>query len=92
MNEERMARMRELLEQELAPTELRIDDDSHRHIGHAGAQDGRGHFTVHITSPHFAGASRIQRHRMVFAALGDMMTTDIHALRIDASIPPNQNS
>lgn len=87
-----MARIRELLEQELAPSELRIEDDSHRHIGHVGAQDGRGHFTVHITSPQFAGASRIQRHRMVYAALGDMMTTDIHALRINASAPPTQNS
>lgn len=91
MNEERIARMRELLEHELEPSELRIEDDSHRHIGHAEAQDGRGHFTVHITSARFTDANRIERHRMVYAALGDMLRTDIHALRIDASAPPNES-
>lgn len=87
MNEERIARMRERLQQGLTPTVLQIDDESHLHVGHAGARDGRGHFNVRIVSPRFAGANRIERHRMVFDALGDMMQTDIHALRISAKAP-----
>lgn len=82
-----MKRMRELLEATLEPTELRIQDDSHLHVGHPGAKDGRGHFSVHIASPRFSGANRVQRHRMVYEALGDMMQTDIHALHITASAP-----
>ncbi len=79
--------MRDLLERTLAPTELTIHDDSHLHVGHPGAKDGKGHFSVHITSPYFTGSSRIKRHRMVFDSLGDMMETDIHALHIVASTP-----
>lgn len=91
MNEERIARMRNMLQRELAPTELAIDDESHLHIGHEGAKDGRGHFSVEITSPLFTGASRIERHRLVFEALGDMMKTDIHALRITAKAPRGED-
>lgn len=82
-----MVRMRERLQQALTPTALEIDDESHRHIGHAGARDGRGHFNVRIVSARFTGANRIERHRMVFDALGDMMQTDIHALQISADAP-----
>lgn len=92
MNEERMARMRTLLEQELTPAQLEITDDSHLHVGHPGAQDGRGHFTVEITSERFEGLNGIARHRLVYEALGDMMKTDIHALRIIATAPPANES
>lgn len=91
MNEERIARMRDKLQRQLAPTELDIDDESHLHIGHEGAKDGRGHFSVKIASPLFADANRIERHRLVFEALGDMMKTDIHALRITAKVPPGED-
>ncbi len=92
MNEERIARMRERLQQALEPGVLQIDDESHLHVGHPGAQDGRGHFNVRIVSSRFAGVNRLERHRMVFDALGDMMKTDIHALRISAKAPISEES
>lgn len=84
MTEDRMARIRTLLDEALAPKALEVIDESHLHVGHAGAQDGRGHFRIRITSSRFAGKPRLVRHRMVYAALGDMMETDIHALAIEA--------
>jgi BolA protein len=71
----------------LAPSTLDVDDESHRHVGHAGARDGRGHFRVRIVSAAFEGQSAIARHRAVYAALGDLMQTDIHALAIEARTP-----
>jgi BolA protein len=71
----------------LAPEAIEIEDESHRHAGHAGARDGRGHFRVRIVSAAFKGQSAIARHRAVYAALGDLMQTDIHALAIDARTP-----
>jgi BolA protein len=71
----------------LAPDALDIEDESHRHAGHAGARDGRGHFRVRIVSAAFEGRNAIARHRAVYAALGDLMQTDIHALAIDARTP-----
>jgi BolA protein len=70
-----------------APLELAVEDESHKHRGHAGAADGRGHFRVHIVSAAFAGKPSVQRHRMVYAALGDQLKTDIHALAIRAETP-----
>ena len=71
----------------LAPLELVIEDDSHRHVGHAGARDGRGHFNVRIVSAVFAGLAPLARHRLVYAALGELMQSDIHALSIEARTP-----
>ena len=79
--------MRELLAAAFEPLALDVIDDSHRHVGHAGARDGRGHFTVEIVSAAFAGQSPLARHRAVYAALGDMLDTDIHALAIRARAP-----
>lgn len=79
-----MAEMRGRLEAALAPEFLEIEDQGHLHVGHAGARDGRGHFHVTVVSEKFAGLSRVARHRAVYAALGDLMQTDIHALAIDA--------
>ena len=76
--------MRSLLAAALNPALLHIADDSHKHIGHAGARDGRGHFSVEIVSDAFVGLSLLARHRAIYAALGDMMTSDIHALSIRA--------
>ncbi len=81
---ERVARIRAALEAAFAPQALEVEDDSHRHAGHAGARDGRGHFNVHIVSTTFAGMAPLARHRAIYAALGDMMQTDIHALSIKA--------
>jgi len=84
---ERMDRIRHKLVAALAPTRLDIEDESHRHAGHAGARDGRGHFRVSVVSAAFAGLAPLARHRAVYAALGDLMQTDIHALAIDARAP-----
>jgi BolA family transcriptional regulator, general stress-responsive regulator len=64
-----------------------VIDDSHLHAGHAGARDGRGHFRVRVVSPAFAGLRPLQRHQLVYKALGEMMQTDIHALNIAAFTP-----
>jgi BolA protein len=84
MTAERCKRIEESLSAAFAPSRLRVRDQSHLHAGHAGAQDGKGHFAVDIISGAFAGLSRIERHRRIFEALGDMMETDIHALSITA--------
>jgi BolA protein len=83
-NAERIQRMRERLEQALTPEHLSIEDESHLHKGHAGARDGRGHFRLSMVAEAFNGKRGMQRHRMVYQALGDMMQTDIHALSIEA--------
>ena len=83
----RVVRIEAALADAFTPQVLEVVDDSARHAGHAGARDGRGHFNVDIVSDAFAGLSPIARHRAVYAALGDMMTTDIHALSIRARTP-----
>lgn len=85
--ETRAVRLAERLSAGLQPIDLKIVDDSHRHVGHAGAADGRGHFSVRIVSERFAGLPVVRRHRLVYEAVGDMMTTDLHALSIDALAP-----
>lgn len=89
--EQRVGAIRAALEAALAPVSLEIEDESHRHAGHAGAADGRGHFRVDVVSEAFAGLGPIARHRAVYAAVGDLMTTDIHALSIRARTPAEAN-
>jgi BolA protein len=84
---ERRERLAARLEEGLRPDHLEVIDDSHRHAGHAGAADGRGHFTALIVSQRFAGLGTLQRHKLVYEVVGDMMTTDIHALSIQALAP-----
>lgn len=86
----RVERIRSALETAFRPSELEVVDDSHKHAGHAGARDGRGHFSVRIVSEAFAGMPPLARHRAVYAALGEMMQTDIHALSIDAQADGQQ--
>ena len=73
----------------LAPTALKVIDDSDDHSGHAGHSGaGESHFTVRLTAASFAGQSRIERQRAVYAALGDLMAPDrVHALVIEAKAP-----
>ncbi len=66
----------------LKPSYLDIIDDGDLHKGHAGAASGMGHYTVVINSPEFAGKSLVQQHQLIYQALGDMINTEIHALRI----------
>lgn len=83
----RVEMIRARLTEALTPESLDIEDESHRHAGHAGARDGRGHFRVRIVSTAFSGKSALARHRAVYAALGELMQSDIHALAIDARAP-----
>ena len=71
----------------LKPESLSVEDESHLHAGHAGAATGRGHYAVKIVSKRFEGKTLIQRHRMVYEALGTLMQTDIHAVSIQAKAP-----
>lgn len=84
---ERVPAIRAALEQALAPVALEVEDDSARHAGHAGARDGRGHFNVTVVSAAFQGLAPLARHRAVYAAVGTLMETDIHALAIVARTP-----
>jgi BolA protein len=90
MSKERAATIEQLLIAAFAPTELLVKDQSHLHAGHAGAQEGKGHFEVKIVSDKFAGQSRITRHRMVYDALGSFIDSDIHALKINAVSPSDR--
>ncbi len=90
MSKERAATIEQLLEAAFAPTKLLVKDQSHLHAGHAGAQEGKGHFEVKIVSDKFAGQSRIARHRMVYDALGSFIDSDIHALKIIAVSPSDR--
>ena len=92
MSAERVALIRGRLEAAFQPDELEIVDDSRRHAGHAGARDGRGHFNVRISSQHFSGKRTVERHRMIYAALGSLMQTDIHALGVIALTPEESQS
>jgi len=74
------------LRAELIPTMLEVQDDSHLHVGHAGAREGR-HFSVRIVSARFHGLGRVARHRLVYDALHSLMPRGIHALAIDARVP-----
>jgi BolA protein len=79
--------MRQRLAAQLSPTVLEIRDDSALHVGHAGAAGGGGHYFVRLVSVAFAGMTRLQRHQSVYAALGDLMRAEVHALAIDARAP-----
>ena len=84
---DRSERLRTRLQAALAPVVLEIVDDSHKHVGHAGARDGRGHYSVRVVAERFRGLRPVARHRLVFEAAGDLLDTDIHALSIKALSP-----
>jgi BolA protein len=75
-----------LLREHFAPSELLITDDSAAHAGHAGAREG-SHFSVRIVSERFTGLHRLGRHRLVYHALGPLMTAGIHALALETRSP-----
>ena len=82
----RIDKMRTLLAV-LQPTQIDITDDSQKHVGHAGARDGGGHYQLTIVSAQFVGKPTLVRHRMIYSALGEMIKRDIHALIITACTP-----
>jgi len=84
---DRVEEIRSRLQQALTPESLDIVDDSHKHVGHAGARGGGGHFSVTIVAEGFTGRSMVERHRMIYAAVRDLMPAEIHALAIRALTP-----
>jgi BolA protein len=90
MSQERVALIESRLTEAFKPSRLQVKDQSHLHAGHAGAEDGRGHFEVTVVSADFEGRRPLERHRMVFDALGSLMQTDIHALRLHTHTPAEQ--
>jgi len=83
----REERLRQRLTARFSPTHLSIEDESHLHAGHAGASGGHGHYRVRIVAEAFRGVPAVARHRLVYAAVGDLLQSDIHALAIEA-LPP----
>ncbi|HET6656147.1 MAG TPA: BolA family protein, partial [Gammaproteobacteria bacterium] len=78
----RLERIRSRLEGAFAPVALEVRDDSHLHVGHPGARSGMGHFHVNIVAERFRDVPPLERHRLIYTALDDMMKTDIHALTL----------
>ncbi len=81
-NHVRIEKYEQTLRSALPIESLRIEDESHLHAGHAGAQGGAGHYRIFIKSPAFMGLSRVQQHRLVYDALSAWMPHEIHALAI----------
>ena len=80
--------IREKLAQAFAPAELQVVNDSHRHAGHHSSPGtGESHFSVTVVSEAFAGKSRLERHRMVNAALAEELAGRVHALSVSALTP-----
>lgn len=78
----------EKLRKAFAPESLRVEDESHQHEGHAGHRPGgQTHYRVYIVSDAFRGKSRVERHRMVNAALAAELAGGVHALAIHAAAP-----
>ena len=76
------------LDSALSPTRIELTDDSERHRGHGGYNPaGESHFSLHIESAAFAGKNRVERQRMIYRALGDLMQERVHALSIRANAP-----
>lgn len=80
--------IRRRLDAAFAPEQLELVDQSSLHAGHAGARpEGETHFRLTIVTAEFRGQSRVARQRAVFAALGDLLETDVHALSLVALTP-----
>ena len=71
----------------LAPENVVLEDESAQHAGHTGAASGGGHFRLTLVSPQFRTLSTLARHRLVYAAMGELMQREIHALSITALTP-----
>ena len=82
LSAERIAKFTAALETALPIDTLHIEDQSHLHAGHAGAQGGAGHYRIHIQSPAFKDLKRVQQHRLVYHALSAWIPHEIHALAI----------
>jgi BolA protein len=84
---DRIDQLRTRIADALAAERVDVQDDSDQHRGHAGARGGAGHYTVLVVAQGFAGLDRIARHRAVYAAVGDMIPAQVHALVVRAFTP-----
>ena len=84
---ERVAWLRDALQRGLDPVHLVVEDESHLHVGHAGAASGGGHYRALIVSAAFRGQNQVARQRAVYALLGDAMRSAIHALALRTLTP-----
>lgn len=80
-------KIEQVLRLRLEAVDITVEDESALHAGHAGAASGGGHYRVRIVSPLFSGKNRVQRHRLVYAALADEMGGAIHALALTTLTP-----
>lgn len=92
LSDQRRKRIEQAIESKLQPTDYQIIDESHMHIGHAGAKSGLSHIAVEITANAFNGLNSLQKQRQVYQALGTLMQTDIHALRFITLKAPSSDS
>lgn len=87
-------RIKAKLTEALAPTELRVIDESHKHAGHRGARpEGETHFHVAVTSERFTGMMRVARQRLVYGILAEELAGPVHALSLETAAPddPKRN-
>ena len=85
--ESRAARIERALRERLEASHVEVLDESHQHVGHAGAAGGGGHFRVTIVSPRFEGLSRVAAQRLVYEALAEELESAIHALAMRTFTP-----
>jgi len=83
----RRTRIEEKLARKLDTEHLEVVDESHLHVGHAGARSGGGHFRATIVSPRFEGLSRLEAQRLVYSVLSEEMSGEIHALSVQTFTP-----
>jgi BolA protein len=81
------ARIERILRERFHPLQLEVRDDSARHAGHAGAAAGGGHYQVRLVAEEFRGLTRLEQHRLVHAALADLIGGEIHALGLQTRSP-----
>ena len=91
MTSPRVDQIRILLERAFGGARVAVIDDSARHAGHAGARGGAGHYIVRVESQDFTGRSRLERHRLVYGALAELLPREIHALNIEAVSPDDES-
>lgn len=85
MKEKRLTQIKERLTDTFHPKKLIVTDESRYHQDHLGAKEGKGHFTIAITAKAFNNKTLLERHRLIYEALDDLIKTDIHALKIQAT-------
>jgi len=85
-----MELIKQKLNETLKPELIELIDNSAEHAGHAGTRNGGGHYSITIVAEAFDGKSMVQRHQLIYQALGEMMKKEIHALGINA-LTPSEN-